>query len=176
MAAIQIEDKTIVNPKEIMKHLEQFYSELYQKDESVVFDVSHLKNIPQVPENMTPGLIGHISKTEIETAIKNMAKNKTPGGDGLPVEWYIVFWLQISDILLEAINAGYDTGRLHGTALEGIITLIPKKDRDTQKIENMRPITLLNVDYKLIEKVLADRIKPTLYSIINSNQKGFYEK
>ena len=67
-------------------------------------------------------------------------------------------------------------GQLHDSALEGLITLIPKKGRDSRYIQNMRPITLLNVDYKLVEKVLANRIKPVLSHIIHPNQKGFLPK
>ena len=85
----------------------------------------------------------------------------------------MVFWNQIKDTLLSAINYAYSVGHLHSSALKGIISLIPKKGRDTRKVENMHPITLLNMDYKLIEKVLANRLKPVLIDIINANQRGF---
>ena len=173
MSCASTENGTIVNPIYILQEQELFYTTLYAKDENVVFDASDIEQVPQVLEKHFERLEGHITLEEMESAVKHMARNKTPGGDGLPVEWYIVFWNQVKNLLKDAINAGYENGQLHKSALEGIITLIPKKDKDVRKIENMRPITLLNVDYKIIEKVLADRIKPSLYDIIHPNQKGF---
>ena len=58
-------------------------------------------------------------------------------------------------------------------ALKGIITLIPKKGRDSRYLRHLRPITLLNTCYKLIEKCLANRLKPLLQSLIHEDQKGF---
>ena len=163
----------ITNPREILAAQEKFYAELYRADPSIQFKCEFLDAIPQVPNEIASQIGGKINRQEIIDAIKLTARNKTPGSDGLPIEWYIVFFNRIANILIDAINDGYDTECLHDSALEGLITLIPKKDKDTRVIANMRPITLLNADYKLVEKVLANRIRPTLFSIINSNQKGF---
>ena len=65
------------------------------------------------------------------------------------------------------------TGQLHCSALKGIISLIPKKGKDLRKVRHLRPISLLETDYKLVEKVLANRLKPALEEIINQDQKGF---
>ena len=64
-------------------------------------------------------------------------------------------------------------GNIHDTALRGIINLIPKPGKDTRILKNLRPITLLCTDYKLMEKILANRMKPALEEIINEQQKGF---
>ena len=163
----------ITNPREIIKMQRNFYAGLYAKDNSIKFSCEFQDKVPQVPQNMCESLNQMISEREVISAIKSMARNKTPGSDGLPIEFYITFWSQIKDFLLDAISEAFHSGRLHDTALEGIVTLIPKKDKDSRYIKNMRPITLLNVDYKIVEKVLADRIKPVLYTIIHENQKAF---
>ena len=74
---------------------------------------------------------------------------------------------------MSMIVDSYRDERLHSTANEGVISLIPKKNKDVRFIQNLRPISLLNVDYKIIEKVLATRIKDILLYIIHDNQKGF---
>ena len=67
----------------------------------------------------------------------------------------------------------YETGTLHNTAREGILNLIPKANKDTRYIKNLRPITLLNTDYKIIEKAIANKMIPALKHIINKDQRGF---
>ena len=71
-------------------------------------------------------------KTEAECleALKSMQTDKTPGTDGLPVEFYKFFWEDISNFLLPALNHGYETGCLSITQRRGIIKLIPKKDEE----------------------------------------------
>ena len=65
------------------------------------------------------------------------------------------------------------TGQFHKTGREGIISLIPKRDRNLKKIQNWRPIVLLNTDYKIVSKVLASRMKDILNDIIARDQTGF---
>ena len=67
----------------------------------------------------------------------------------------------------------YDQGLLYPTARQGILNLIPKPKKDNRYVKNLRPITLLNVDYKLLEKVIANRLLPSLKQIIHSDQRGF---
>ena len=69
--------------------------------------------------------------------------------------------------LLDSFNEGYHTGQLSVSQRRGVITLIPKDD---SRLANLRPITLLNVDYKILAKTIARRIEPTLPTII---QTGF---
>ena len=102
-----------------------------------------------------------------------MKSNKTPGFDGLPSEFYIVFWPDISDLLISSYNFSMENGIMSQSQRNGIITLLPKKDKDPLRIQNHRPISLLTVDYKIIAKTLANRLKKYLSSIINSDQSGF---
>ena len=83
-----------------------------------------------------------------------MSLNRTPGSDGLPVEFYKVFWSDISDHLLNALNYTYHRGQLSVSQKRGVIKLIPKKDTELYHVKNWRPITLLNCDYKIAEKLL----------------------
>lgn len=102
-----------------------------------------------------------------------MECNKTPGSDGLPAEFYKVFWNDISDLFLNSINYAYRIGQLSVTQRRGIIKLIPKKDAELNLIKNWRPISLLNCDYKIAAKAIANRFKQVIPNIISHDQTGF---
>lgn len=87
-----------------------------------------------------------------------MKKNKTPGCDGLTVELYLTFWDQISDLVVNSLNEGYNNEILLYTQRQSIITLLYKKG-DPENLENWRPISLLNTDYKILTGSLANRLK-----------------
>ena len=127
----------------------------------------------KLSEEQKQSLEGKITRQELILALKAMKPGKAPGMDGLPREIYIVLFNRVGNILLDAINQGFEIGKLHDSALRGLITLIPKKGKDCRLVRNMRPITLLNTDYKLIEKVLANRMRVVLDSLIENDQKVF---
>ena len=88
-----------------------------------------------------------------------MEPDKTPGTDGLPADFYKVFWNDISDYIVNSINYAFGKGQLSVTQRRGIIKLIPKKDAEPDLIKNWRPITLLNCDYKILLRQLQTPLK-----------------
>ena len=106
-------------------------------------------------------------------SLQRLAESRAPGTDGLPAEFYKVFWNDISDLFLNSINYAYRSGQLSVTQRRGIIKLIPKKDAEPNLIKNWRPISLLNCDYKIAAKAIANRFKQVIPNIINYDQTGF---
>ena len=104
-----------------------------------------------------------------------MENNKSHGNDGLPAEFYKVFWRDINVLYLNAINFGHKIGKLSISQRRGIIKLIPKKSRILQLLKNWRPITLLNCDYKIATKAIANRLKTVLSTLISNDQTGFLQ-
>ena len=102
-----------------------------------------------------------------------MNNNKSPGSDGLTTEFYKIFWNDIKYYFVNSINTSYDSGHLTQLQKQGIISLIPKKDKELTNLNNWRPITLLNIDYKIATKAIANRMKNVLPNIINNCQTGF---
>ena len=145
---------------------------LYTSDPTIQFTFLNRHDI-RIDEDIKESMEGAISMKELKTALGGMARNKASGCDGLSMETYVVFFSKTGTILLNAINYAYENGKLHNSALRGIICLIPKRGKDSRILTNLRPITLLNTDYKLIEKVLANRLKPALEQIINEDQKAY---
>ena len=101
-----------------------------------------------------------------------MNKNKTPGLDGIPIEFYQTFWLELKNILLNALNECFALGEMSDTQKTGIITMIYKKG-DHRNLENWRPISLLNCDYKIMAAILAARLQSVIDQIINPVQTGY---
>ena len=101
-----------------------------------------------------------------------MKLNKSPGSDGLTVEFYREFYTKSKTLLIKSLNEGYEKGRFSNTQRTGILSLMYKKN-DPLDLANWRPITLLNVDYKIAAYCLAQRIKPVLPKIISTDQNGF---
>ena len=102
---------------------------------------------------------GLLNREECLQALNSMNSAKRPGTDGFPCEFYKIFWNDVSDILVSSFNYSYETGTLSVSQRRGIVKLIPKKDADLSLIKNWRPLTLLNCDYKIATKAIANRIK-----------------
>ncbi len=168
----------ISSPGEIMKETHSFYKHLYAtsftEDRGPEIDnfIQGL-DLKKLTEEQKEDIDEPVTKEECYESLKSMDQNKSPGQDGLPAEFYRVFWVDISDLLMKVYNNAFALGRLPISQRTGIISLLPKKDRDGLLIKNYRPITLLSVDYKIIAKCMATRIKSVLGSLIDSDQSGF---
>ena len=93
-----------------------------------------------------------------------MKLNKAPGADGLTTEFYREFWPDIKGLLVKSVNESFQKGIMGYSQRKGIITLI-FKNGDREDLQNWRPITLLNIDYKLIATVLANRLQNVLHNL-----------
>ena len=92
------------------------------------------------------------------------------------VEWGPLegnFWCDIKTFIINAVNYAFEHQRLPISQRLGIVSIIPKGDKDKRFLTNWRPLTLLNTLYKIISGCIAERIKPILNDIIHPDQKGF---
>ena len=102
-----------------------------------------------------------------------MQNNKSPGNDGLTKEFYVTFWEEIKSVFTASLKYTKSIKKLSVSQRQAIIKLLEKKDRDKRFLKNWRPISLLNVDLKILSKALASRLKPVLPSLINYNQTAY---
>ena len=160
------------DPNKILEEQRKYYQKLYNVDQDVKFNLHNTYGI-KVPEEIKIQQDNQITIQELECAIKAMNNNKTPGADGIPVDFYKVFWTRIKDVFYDMMNENYTEKIMHQTARQGILNLIPKPGKDTRFVKNLRPITLLNTDYKIIEKAIANKMLPALEHIIHRDQRGF---
>ena len=184
---IKTEKEVITNPKDILEEGRKYYMKLYSDDDSQyvlggqpvnLIEEEFLTNasLPKLNENQKSQCEGLMTESELLKSIKTFKNGKTPGTDGLTAEFYKFFWNDIKDLLLSSINFALQYGCLSTEQRRGIISLLPKKDKDRLYLKNWRPISLLNVDYKILAKALGNRIISFLPTLIDEDQTGYIKK
>ena len=171
---LKVESAVTQDHTTIMEMLHDFYSNLYKdQSSSSLPDEPFVNNAPKLSSNDQSICEGPITELECAVALKEMSNNKTPGLDGFPAEFYKFFWSDLKQILVDSFNYAFEKGELSLDQKRGLITLIPKKNKNRLLIKNWRPIALLPVDYKILAKTLANRLKKVIDKIINGDQTGY---
>jgi hypothetical protein len=174
-------DELISDPKVIAEEQRNFYKTLYseqncQKPEKVTEAMKYFLNsdvqIDSIQNDDKEILDLPITYEEIAESLKELANNKSPGSDGLTTNFYKFFWKYISHSVTESILNGIQDGKLSIEQRRAVLTLLPKKNKDTRYLKNWRPLSLLNTDYKILAKVLAKRLQGVLPDIISYDQSG----
>lgn len=110
---------------------------------------------------------------EIAIAIMEFARSKSPGSEDLPIEFYSHFSEILTPKLLAFYNAMFEHLTVPLSMREATIVLIPKPAKDPGYPESYRPISLLQVDVKILAKVLSKRLNQVILSLIHTDQAGF---
>ena len=172
MAAVRTESGDVTrNTVKILNEQAKYYKALYTKDPSVKFTYEQApKKIMQVTKDE---LEKEITLEELSIALKEMKPNKSPGISGLTADLFKVFWGKIKQTFYASVLESCKNGCLNRSARKGIITLLPKPNRDILEVKGWRPITLLEIGYKIVSKAIANRLKGSLEEIIHSDQTAF---
>ena len=118
-----------------------------------------INQIPKLSKEQKQSCEGKILPEECETPLKTLQINKAAGNDGIPIEFYKKIWPLICEPFMKCANECFEKGEMSNSQKQAVITLI----------ENWRPISLVNVDAKIMSKVIATRIKNVLPGIIHYN-------
>ena len=164
----------IYEQKELLTETKNFYQKLYEKREVNTVNLDTLIiDQKKLSDREKESLEGLITFNEACESLKQMKNNKSPGNSGFTTEFYKLFFVDIGQLLVRSINDGFQTNKLSISQRQGVITCLPKEGKNLQNLNNWRPITVLNVSYKIASACITNRLKTILHNLIHSNQSGF---
>ena len=160
-----------------MSSLKSLCSTLYrrrsEKSEAECIDFLRNLNIPKLSDDDRNSCEGKLTLNQYWEALKSMGSSKSPGNDGLTTEFYVCFFKDVGQYLIDSLNLSFDYGMLSTSQPQAVITLVEKKEKDKRYFKNWRPISLINVDTKTLSKSLALSIRKVLSSLIHSDQTAY---
>ena len=174
--SLQQDKGTIEGHEQLKSYITNYYKNLFGAPEEGNFsmDESRTDDIPQVSDAENSLLTSPFSKEEVRKAVFLMKHNKALGSDGFPAEFYQNFWEVIKLDLLDLF------GNLHVGQLElfrlnfGEIILLPKVN-EAERIQQYRPICLLNVSFKIFTKVATIRLNSVAEHVVHPSQTAFMQ-
>jgi hypothetical protein len=171
---LQNNGEEIYGESDLIKHVTDFYKQLFGPSTISSLNLNRI-DCKQLTEEDRQELTKPFDLEEIKRVVFDMKHNKAAGPDGFPAEFYQVFWDTIKEDLKEMFDKFHD-GNLDIERLDhGVITLVPKVP-DALTIQKFRPIGLLNVSYKILTKLLADRLGLVIHKIIADTQTAFIRR
>ena len=167
----------ITGREEVMQYCSDHFRNIYASKathsprRNLVKDFLRPSVCPRLDDIGKTACDGPITNRECELALKGMLNNKAASVSGYSKEFFLFFWVEMGEMVVEYINQAREVGHFFITQRRGVITLIPKKG-DQKIITNKRAICLLDIIYKIVAKVISNRIMVVMNSIVAPDQTG----
>ena len=170
--------EALLTQQKISDHAVNHFQNLYSTARhSHVETDAYLANcsLNKIPDLNSEDIDNPITLQEMDDVITKLSNNKSPGWDGLSAEFYKHFWEDIKQSLFQSFLESINNSSLSPSQRIGIINLVAKSKPPPELVHlnNWRPITLLNVDYKIFTHLIKNRIANTLPYLISNVQSGF---
>lgn len=161
-------------PKEIRAEVENFYKGLLGTKASVLphVDLHAVRNGPTLETEDQTNLIQEVTRGEVDAAIKSIHGDKAPGIDGFNSCFFKAAWDVIKEDIYNAVLGFFTTGKLMRSWNCTSITLVPKVQNPSY-VKEYRPIACCSVLYKIISKILTNRLAGVVGKVVGENQSGF---
>lgn len=171
------EGQLISTQQDLEGHILRFYQNLYSQDQQVENNNAARAECFQfvkrtVTEEQNIELLKPVSPEEVKEAMQQLPAGKAPGVDAIPAEFYQELWEDISDDIFNFATETITQAFINEELNVSKIALLPKTE-DRSRIQNFRPISLLNTLYKVVAKIYANCMKPLLHNCILPSQTGF---
>ena len=168
----EITDKNQINHR-LHNIYKTLFTEKLQIQNKDITAYLNQTSIPVLTGEQSQTCEGPISENELLKALKNISNNKSPGNDGLTKEFYEALWEDLRKPLCASITKAFHRGELSHSQKQAVIKLTEKKIKIKKFIKNWRLISLLNINTKPISKVLDERLKNVLPSLISTDQTAY---
>ncbi|XP_057755722.1 uncharacterized protein LOC130974897 [Arachis stenosperma] len=139
---------------------------------SVELDVMGDQELPSLSHEAIESLTRNVSKEEVRKVVMGMNSFKAPGADGFQAFFFKEYWEVVGTEVWELVKKAFAGFDLDSALFDTLVVLIPKVDNPS-RMKEFRPISLCNVIYKIITKVVVERLRPFLQDIIGPLQGGF---
>lgn len=110
---------------------------------------------------------------DVKMTIRSLPTGKAAGLVGLPSEFYKAFMDELAPKLLEVYAEAYDNGHLPPSLREALLVMLLKPDKEPNSCDSYRPLSMINIDTKILAKMIALRLQPLLSFLILPKQSGF---
>ena len=159
-------------PEEIEREVLDYFATIFSTANPPPFEAILESINPRITVGMNEFLLKEFSEVEVRKALQQMHPIKAPSPDGMSLISYQKYWEVVGDNVIKCVLQSLNSGCMPSGLNETYICLIPKV-RCPQNIMEFRPISLCNVLYKIVAKVLANRLKEILPEVISESQSAF---
>ncbi|PNX89210.1 hypothetical protein L195_g045327, partial [Trifolium pratense] len=171
--SLRNDDGEWVDEQERLRNMVRlFYIKLYKEDQPIRDPIIAWATYPMNLETNHQRLSSPVSFIECKNALFAMGPHKAPGEDGYPPIFFQQCWDTVGNSLFQYVNQVWSNPSLISFINNTLLVMIPKIDKP-EYVYQFRPIALCNVTYKIITKVIVNRIKPLLDGIISPYQSSF---
>jgi hypothetical protein len=171
---LQHEDTIIEGDQALKEYITLYYKDLFGPPNPTSFslDEGRVDDIEQVSQEENESLVRPFMVQEVQEAIFQMEHNKASGPDGFPIEFYQACWEIIKNDLMALFQEFHNGGLPLYSLNFGTIILLPKC-REAAKIQQYRPICLLNASFKIFTKIATNRVTQVAQKVISPSQTAF---
>ncbi|GKC71861.1 RNA-directed DNA polymerase, eukaryota, partial [Tanacetum coccineum] len=161
-----------IDDPHMVKH--EFHSHFAKRSEAPVFDSMSFEHpFPnRLISDQIEDLERCVSYEEIKRAVWDCGTNKSPGPDGFTFDFFRKYWKIINEDVVAAVTCFFDTGVFPSGCNSSFIALIPKM-QEAKMVKDYRPISLIGSVYKIIAKVLANRLSLVISDLVSEEQSAF---